>query len=77
MKVGISVECAVCRRTKQPRGRSAPLGGSLCDRECAGYRIAPLPGDLWPGETEEDFGFPVSANATREGQPQWTEKDGD
>jgi hypothetical protein len=68
MKVGISVECVVCGRDKFPRGRSAPIAlyGSCCDDRCPGYLQEPLPGDLWPGETEKEFGFPVSANATRE-----------
>jgi len=26
----------------------------------------PKMGDLWPGETEADFGYPVSADGTRE-----------
>lgn len=42
------------------------MHGALCDDGCEGYRNAPLPGDLWPGETEEDFGYTVSVNATRE-----------
>lgn len=69
MKVGISVECQTCKRTKAPRGRSAPdaLYGSLCNSECVGYWGNPMPGDLWPRETEEEFGYPVSSNATREG----------
>ena len=68
MKVGIEVTCTVCGRVKSPRGRSCPpaYGGALCDSDCVGYRLEPLPGDLWPGENEEDFGFPVSVNATRE-----------
>lgn len=66
--VGIRVCCNVCGRTKQPRGRSAPLAtaGSLCDYECSGYASDPPAGDLWPGETAEDFGYPVSTNGTRE-----------
>jgi hypothetical protein len=36
------------------------------DDQCADYYNDPKPGDLWPGETEEEFGYPVSANATRE-----------
>ena len=69
MKVGISVECVRCRRTKAPRGRSvaAAMGNSMCtDDQCKGYREDPKPGDLWPGETEAEFGYPVSSNATCE-----------
>lgn len=66
MKVGIAVTCRQCGRTKAPRGRSVPMGVMLCDSECSGYRSEPLPGDLWPGETEEQFGYPVSSNATKE-----------
>lgn len=36
------------------------------DDQCAGYRESPLSGDLWPGETEEEFGYPVGVSATRE-----------
>ena len=58
---GISVRCAVCDRTKKPRGRSAPIetASSLCDDDCRGYDSDPKPGDLWPGESEKDFGYPV------------------
>lgn len=66
MKVGIYVECEVCGQHKKPRGRSGPLGAYMCDRDCEGYSQDPQVGDLWPGETEEDFGYPVSANGTRE-----------
>ena len=66
MKVGIAVQCKVCGLTKQPRGRSAPLGLNLCESECPGYYESPLVGDLWPGETEEDFGYPVLAWGTKE-----------
>jgi len=68
MKTGIAVTCTICRRTKKPIGRSAPLemGGSMCDYGCPGYSHDPLPGSLWPGETEEDFGYEVRASGTRE-----------
>lgn len=68
MKVGIAVTCSFCGRRKKPRGRSAPYetGGSLCDDGCLGYDLHPYPGDLWPGETEEEFGFPVGVNAVEE-----------
>jgi hypothetical protein len=60
-KVGIRIECAVCGQTKQPRGRSAPLSSSYCDRDrCLGYDQPPHVGSLWPGETDEEFGFPCS-----------------
>ena len=72
MKIGISIDCSTCRRSKPPRGRSVAdaMYGSVCNSECPGYWEDPKPGDLWPGETEEDFGFPVSSNATREPAPQ-------
>jgi len=68
MKIGIAVTCTVCHLTKKPYGRSAALemSNSLCDPDCSGYFEAPYPGDLWPGETEEDFGYPISNHATRE-----------
>ena len=33
--------------------------------ECEGYRQEPRVGDLWPGETSEDFGYPHSLDGTR------------
>jgi hypothetical protein len=57
-KVGIRVECATCGQMKQPIGRSAPMEGYYCDWECSGYREPPHVGSLWPGETDEDFGYP-------------------
>ena len=65
-KVGISVECVVCLRKKAPRGRSVPIGAYLCEaNNCSGFYAHPYPGDLWPGETDEDFGYVCSDNATR------------
>lgn len=69
-KVGIRVTCTVCRRSKQPRGRSAPIGMSYCYDRCPGYWQEPQPGDLWCGETDADFGYPCSDNATRPIDPE-------
>lgn len=66
MRIGVSVYCDVCQQRKCPRGRSAPVGLYMCDSECQGYSKEPLPGDLWAGETEEEFGYSVSVNATTE-----------
>lgn len=66
MKVGIIVKCIVCGRMKKPIGRSAGLDSSFCDDECSGYRQEPLPGSLWPGETEQAFGYPVGTDGTTE-----------
>jgi hypothetical protein len=44
------------------------MGVMLCESNCSGYYTEPLPGDLWPGETEEDFGYPISNNATKEAE---------
>ena len=57
---GYTVTCVKCRRTKKPLGRSSPLGLSLCDDECPGYHIEPLPSNLWPNESEADFGYRVA-----------------
>jgi len=59
--VGRAVECTICGQHKTPRGRSAPLemANGLCDWDCPGYREPPHPGDLWPGETREDFGYGI------------------
>lgn len=66
MRVGICVQCAVCGQMKKPIGRSGPLDASYCTDECAGYRKPPFVGSLWPGESEADFGYPVSADGTRD-----------
>lgn len=69
MKIGISVDCLKCGQTKAPRGRSVPdmISINRCTWDkCTDYYNDPKPGDLWPGETEEDFGFPCSINATKE-----------
>ena len=58
-QIGTAVYCAVCSLRKKPRGRSAPLAmaNSLCDSDCPGYYLEPYPGELWPNETREDFGY--------------------
>lgn len=65
-RVGIAVHCVHCGHRKEPRGRSAPLemANSLCDFECEGHFKEPQVGNLWPGETETEFGFPISHHAT-------------
>lgn len=71
-KRGIHVTCVVCHRQKQPRGRSAPIGMSMCQpfhkiiepHGCEGYYQKPFVGDLWPGETDEDFGYRCSDDGT-------------
>ncbi len=66
MRVGIRVRCEVCRRTKNPIGRSGPLVADYCDRDCPGYRQPPFVGSLWPGETEEEFGYSIGSDGTKE-----------
>jgi len=55
--IGEMAKCAVCGRTKKPIGRDS-MDNGLCSHECEGYRQAPLPSDLWPGETREAYGYP-------------------
>lgn len=64
VRVGIRVTCAVCGDVKKPIGRSAHAEWFGCDDQCSGYRQAPFPGSLWPGERSDDFGFPVSDDGT-------------
>jgi hypothetical protein len=68
MLVGISVKCTVCGLTKKPHGRSAPteMANGLCDDDCPGYNKPPMPGCLWPGETEAQIGFPICDHATEQ-----------
>ena len=58
-RVGVAVICTVCNLRKKPVGRSAPLEmcNSLCDWECTGYDEKPHAGHLWPGETQEEYGY--------------------
>jgi hypothetical protein len=65
MFVGIEVRCTVCSYMKKPHGRSAPLGLVYCDADCPGYNESPRPGCLWPGETEQDYGYEVCSNAVK------------
>jgi hypothetical protein len=55
--IGVSVTCTVCHKRKKPLGRSAPRGAFLCDHECPGYYQEPKPGELWSGETRDEFGY--------------------
>ena len=62
-KIGVRVKCLVCDREKAPRGRSisAAIYNSYCTRDgCIAYDAEPHVGDLFPGETAEDFGYPCS-----------------
>lgn len=63
-KRGIRVNCAKCGLMKQPRGRSAPFEMSYCNGDCPGYDEAPRSGDLWPGESEADFGYQAGNDGT-------------
>jgi hypothetical protein len=74
VRVGITVTCTVCGRTKQPFGRSASNWSSLCGWECPGYDQSPKVGSLWPGETSIDFGYPCGTDGTIE-RPDPTEPD--
>jgi hypothetical protein len=80
-RVGISVTCTTCGRNKEPHGRSASMYSSGCDSDCEGYRSEPLPGCLWPGETDADFGYQSCTHSTRqmtaEEIAKWKEKEGD
>ena len=67
MKVGIHVICVTCGIEKAPVGRSLPIGMYRCHpTECDGYYHDPMPGSLWPGESEYDFGYSVNADGTEE-----------
>ena len=58
-RVGVAVQCETCGKTKTPHGRDAGAlaANSYCDTDCPGYNDDPIPGCLWPGETDEDFGY--------------------
>ena len=74
-KIGVKVVCTKCHRQKAPRGRSVPLYSNFMycqpvfmdekgEGTCHGYRDDPKVGSLWPGESEEDFGYPVENEGT-------------
>ena len=62
--VGIYVQCKTCGRQKQPVGRANYT--AMCDEGCPGYLDVPKPGQLWPGETEKQFGYPVGNDGITE-----------
>jgi len=43
------VYCTVCGRPKKPIGRDSRDNG-LCQHDCEGYRLEPLPSSYWPGD---------------------------
>ena len=63
-KVGARPYCRLCGQSKKPVGRSAPIETIFCDDDCDGYYEYPLPGSLWPGESEFDFGYEVGQHGT-------------
>ena len=64
-KIGIFVYCGTCGSIKQPIGRDASHNNGLCNRhECEGYEKEPFPGQLWSGESEQDFGYYVGTTGT-------------
>ncbi len=67
--VGITVYCTHCQQQKKPIGRSAASLMHYCTYECSGYSKEPHVGDLWPGESEADFGHPVTRTGTRRVPP--------
>ena len=66
MIIGTAVECRICGLRKKPRGRSAPLEmeNSLCSYDCPGYDQIPHIGQLWPGETSEQFPYVTAADGS-------------
>lgn len=62
-KFGVYVHCQKCGYQKKPIGRSAPIP-MYCDDDCRNYRLEPYPGQLWPNESEADFGYPVGDDGT-------------
>ncbi len=70
-KIGLAVKCLICHQMKKPRGRSGPLAASFCEPifpglpgGCEGWDAEPRVGDLWPGESEADFGYPCTNHGT-------------
>jgi hypothetical protein len=63
-KRGKRIICTACEQMKQPIGRDASMFASYCNRDCPGYEQEPHVGSLWPGETDEDFGYPCDDRGT-------------
>ena len=62
--VGIYVKCMTCGRQKKAIGRYT--AAIRCDEDCQGYWEKPKPGQLWPGESETQFGHPVGNDGITE-----------
>lgn len=80
-KIGVEVICRVCRHMKAPRGRSTSPLQAYCLQPwpdgsdgCSGYEMDPQVGSLWPGETDEEFGFPCNDLGTRPLTPEEIER---
>ena len=56
MEMGKTVISVVCGRIKKPIGRDS-MNNGLCDSDCKGYMLDPYQGHLWPGETQEEYGY--------------------
>jgi hypothetical protein len=69
VRVGVIVRCAVCGNMKKPIGRSGPMDAYYCTEDCNGYRFPPYVGSLWPGESAEEYGYPVGKDGTEEREP--------
>jgi len=50
------------------------MGVYYCYDQCKGYEEDPKPGCLWPGETEEEFGYQICSHATMEIVPETVEQ---
>lgn len=62
--IGVIVFCAKCNNRKAPYGRSIPLeigsiSGMCMEQYCTGYWNAPMPTQLWQGETCKEFGYVI------------------
>jgi hypothetical protein len=42
------------------------MANGLCDHECPGYDQEPFAGSLWPGETDQEFGYSCGDVGTRQ-----------
>lgn len=58
-------KCAVCGRTKAPKGRSLPMEAATgyCGNDCTGYYADPQSGHLWPKEWAEHRDNPKRTEA--------------
>ena len=67
VRVGIAVACTVCGQRKAPTRTVGPTRHVSVRSRLSRVSTGPLSaGSLWPGETSDEFGYPVGPDGTVE-----------